>query len=111
MSRDIEPGERLEPARLLQDPQPARRELEAPPSREHNLFRGRTYAYCLSADELETMYDIGRFRVLATEDLDRQRYAGRASHMRQDLRSLITQGLITRRKLYVGPKKEELIVV
>jgi hypothetical protein len=80
-------------------------------SREQSLFQGRTYAYSLSADELETMYDIGRFRVIATQDLARQRYAGRDRHMRQDLRSLITQGLVTRRKLYVGLKKEELTVV
>jgi len=82
-----------------------------PPSREQTLFRGRTYAYSLSADELETMYDVGRFRVIATEDLARQRYAGRDAEMRQDLGSLLSQGLVTRRKLYVGVKKEELTVL
>src|SRR5215831_12080973 len=81
------------------------------PSREQSQFRERTYAYSLSADELETMYDVGRFRVIATEDLARQRYAGRDAEMRQDLRSLLSQGLVTRRKLYVGLKKEELTVL
>jgi hypothetical protein len=57
------------------------------------------------------MYDIGRFRVVASDDLARQRYTGRTPDMRQDLRSLITQGLVTRRKLYVGPRKEELTVL
>src|SRR5215467_5164712 len=108
MSRDIEPDERHEPTRLPHDSQAAQREQERPaPSREPSSFRGRTYAYSLSADDLETMYDIGRFRIVATEDLARQRYADRGGDMRQDLRSLITQGLVTRRKLYVGAKKEE----
>src|SRR5215831_3034568 len=81
------------------------------PSREQSQFRERTYAYSLSADELETMYDVGRFRVIATEDLARQRYAGRYAEMRQDLRSLLSQGLVIRRKLHVGVKKEELTVL
>ena len=112
MSRDIEPSERLEPTRVPHDSQATHREVEMPPpSREQSLFRGRTYAYSLSADELETMYDIGRFRVIATEDLALQRYAGRDAEMRQDLRSLLSQGLVPRRKLYVGVKKEELTVL
>ena len=65
MSRDIEPAERLERTRVPQDPQAARRETEVRPSREHTSFRGRTYAYSLSSDELESLYDIGRFRVIA----------------------------------------------
>jgi hypothetical protein len=111
MSRDIEPTERLEPTRQPQDPEAAKRELEVPPSREHTPFQGRTYAYSLSADELETLYDIGRFRIIATEDLAKQRYSGRAADMRQDLGSLRGQGLIVRRTLFVGHDRKKLTVL
>lgn len=57
------------------------------------------------------MYDIGRFRTVAVEDLSKQRYTGNAGQMRQDLRSLVAQGLVQRRTVWLGPKKGTLAVL
>jgi len=113
MSRDVDPGERTHvtpvPERV---PEGREAQLERTvPSRERMAFTGRNYAYNLSWDELETMYDVGRFRVLATNDLIRQRYPGRTTELREDLRSLLAQGLVARRTLYVGRQKEKLAVL
>src|SRR5215471_589280 len=55
------------------------------------LLRGRTFRLCDS--ELETMADLGRFRVVAVADLARFVY-GDAARMEQDLRHLKRQGLV-----------------
>src|SRR5207253_2429421 len=113
MSRDIEPSERTDAARGPQDRVPSREDSveKAALSREPRPFVGRTYAYQLSPDQVETLYDVGRFRVLAVEDLAHQRYAARPGDMRQDLHSLLAQGLLSRRTLYVGTNREKLTVV
>src|SRR5215470_2093446 len=114
MSRDIDPGERTYTPSAPVPRAPETREPppeKVAPSRERMAFTGRNYAYQLSRDEIETMYDVGRFRVLAAEDLARQRYPGRTGALREDLRSLLAQGLVTRRTLYVGRQKEKLTVL
>jgi DNA-binding PadR family transcriptional regulator len=80
-------------------------------SREHALYALRGCSYRLSAAELETMYDIGRFRTIALEDLARHRYQGDASQMRQDLRLLNAQGLVQSRTVSVGGRRQSLPLV
>jgi len=80
-------------------------------SPESRAIRGRTYAYCVSPADLETMRDIGRFRTVAIEDLARIRYAGDPERMRQDLRALADQGLIQCRTAWTRANRERLVVV
>lgn len=80
-------------------------------SREPQTISGRTYAYCLSPAELETMREIGRFRTVAMEDLARIRYQGNADQMRQDLPALADQGLIQCRTAWTRANREKLAVV
>jgi hypothetical protein len=62
--------------------------------------------YSISPDERESMYDIGRFRVLKSHDLAQLKYQGHQSRMDQDLRSLMTQGLIQRKTAWTGKSGE-----
>jgi hypothetical protein len=80
-------------------------------SRERRPLIGHNYAYCLSEAELETMRDIGRFRTIAADDLTQFRYGGKAGPAREDLRSLQDQGLIVRRTVWTGGKKDCLTVL
>lgn len=81
------------------------------PSREHALVRMRGSIYRLSPAELETMYDIGRFRTVAIVDLARHRYRGEIPAMQQDLRALRAQGLVQTRTVWNGPRIQNLPVV
>lgn len=55
-------------------------------------LRDRTYT--LRTSELQTMADIGKFRAIATKDLERVAYAGNRKHLETDLTNLRRQGLI-----------------
>ena len=87
----------------------ARADAIAPRDRE--LVRDRGRIWRVSEAELKTMYEIGRFRTVAIEDLLRHQYNGQALPMQQDLRSLAAQGLIQRRGAWIRRKKATLEVV
>ena len=53
--------------------------------------------YSLRPSEIQTLTDVGRFRVVAVEDLANLGYAGDRSRMDSDLRNLVQQGLLQRR--------------
>lgn len=77
-----------------------------PALRMHERVREGSRIYSLSADERETMFDIGRFRTVSTTDLADLKYQGNPSQMRADLHSLLTQGLIQRKTVWTGRDKE-----
>ena len=52
--------------------------------------------YSLRASEIHTLTDVGRFRVVAVEDLANLGYSGDRSRMDNDLRNLARQGLLQR---------------
>jgi hypothetical protein len=85
------------------------RALARPDSRAHGRGREPVERYQLSRDEVETLREVGRFRVVNTEDLQRFRYQGDSAATRQDLRSLREQGLLTRRTF--GDRGRKLAVV
>jgi hypothetical protein len=85
------------------------RENREKPARRPEPARLRTYE--VSASEGATLYDIGRFRTVAEEDLSRQRYGRNNRQMRQDLRSLAEQGLVQRRTVLLNRNKGKLAVV
>jgi hypothetical protein len=66
------------------------------PRKPYDL-RNRTYR--LRDSEIETMVDIGKFRALATKDLEELAYAGNRSHLNADLLNLRNQGLILQREM------------
>jgi len=77
-----------------------RRQRELPPfgNRRTAVARGdRTYR--LRETEIRALQEIGTFRAVKEEDLLKYRYAGEATRMDQDLRSLARQGLVERRQI------------
>ena len=110
MDREIESYVRQEADREVAQPT---RESSSPekPSCERRPLVSRTYAYCVSPSELETMKDIGRFRTIALDDLARHRYRGNGEQARDELRSLQDQGLVERRTIWTGGKGERLTVL
>ena len=113
MDRDIGQDERevLERPRAEKSPETARERQSAPAERERETVLQRDRGYQIGPTERETMYEIGRFRTVAVEDLARNKYMGNETQMRQDLRSLIAQGLIQRHTACVGRDKAKLAVL
>jgi DNA-binding MarR family transcriptional regulator len=66
------------------------------------LFHGRDRAYRLRASEMRALIDLGKFRVIAAEDIAKYLYGDRQDWARQDLRNLAAQGLV-RRRTFQGP--------
>jgi hypothetical protein len=62
----------------------------------------RDHAYRLRGSEIHTLTDLGRFRVIATEDLAKHSYREDREEMQKDFRNLTRQGLI-RRRTFEGP--------
>ena len=60
-------------------------------------FRGRTYA--VRSSEIETLGELGKFRAIASEDLEEFRYCGEKDRMRPDVANLIRQGLVTEKSV------------
>ena len=60
-------------------------------------FRGRSYA--VRSSEIETLTELGKFRAVATEDLEEFRYHGERDHMRPDVVNLIRQGLVAEKSV------------
>ena len=114
MSRGYEPGERLDSPRSSDGREPSPNEsLKTDEAREHAPdqasqsasralrrateprtvceLRGRTYR--LRTSEITTMVELGKFRVVAKEDLAEFAYRGDYDRMRPDVENLFRQGL------------------
>lgn len=97
MERDLdrEPLERSEPLARERTLEVARA-LEL--SREREVVRDNNRVWRVSDAEHQLLWDIGRFRTVAVDDLLKYAYAGRGRELRDDLRSLSAQGLVRRRR-------------
>jgi hypothetical protein len=62
-------------------------------------YHDRTRTYALRDSEIFTLTELGKFRVIATEDLSRFAYDGNQARMEQDLQSLRKHGLISQREI------------
>jgi len=71
----------------------------------------RLRPYDVRGAQGETLYDIGRFRTVAEEDLCRQRYHANKRTMHRDLRSLAEQGLLQRRTVWLNRNADRLAVL
>ena len=67
--------------------------------RSRTIYRGRNREYCLRESEVQTLTDLGKFRMVPADDLARFAYRGDRSLMESDLYSLSRQGLIEQRSI------------
>jgi hypothetical protein len=79
--------------------------LRDPKSREHSEIRYARQIYRWSELERAVMLEIGRFRTMDEEDISRVFYGGTERPFREDLKDLQNQGLIERRSIAVGKKR------
>ncbi|HVS88662.1 MAG TPA: hypothetical protein VHF01_10640 [Candidatus Acidoferrum sp.] len=63
------------------------------------IYRGRNREYSLRESEVQTLTDLGKFRMVPADDLARFAYRGDRSRMESDLHSLSRQGLIEQRSI------------
>jgi hypothetical protein len=129
MSRDFSPQERddferrpLEPESRVKDREPERQELEksirSSPSHERptqgrqppicfrdgrQLVYDRDRTYSLRESEIRTTVELGRFRVIASQDLADHAYSGHREQAGRDVQNLIRQGLV-RKGIFEGPE-------
>lgn len=61
-------------------------------------FYDRDHAYLLRTSETRTLIELGRFRVIAAQDLATHAYQGQRERMQEDIRNLARQGLIRQRR-------------
>lgn len=83
------------------NPRPSRHDIiRARLSRPfRTAYHDRTRTYALRDSEIFTVTELGKFRVIATEDLSRYAYDGNQARMEQDLQSLRKHGLISQREI------------
>jgi hypothetical protein len=62
--------------------------------RARTIYRGWNREYSLRESEVRTLTDLGKFRVVPTDDLARYGYNGDVSQMESDVRNLARQGLV-----------------
>ncbi len=113
MDRDL-PSDAMNPEIHPQDPRedghsPLEQRRERPDEMPWRPDVRREYS--LSESQLQTLSEIGRFRTLANNDLERYRYQNDTARMRQECRALLSQHLIQTRPLWCGRDKERLTVV
>jgi len=76
---------------------PDHRDLPLRSGHERTQYSDRDRTYSLRPSEIHTLTDVGRFRVVAVEDLANLGYPGDRPGMDNDLRNLVRQGLLQRR--------------
>jgi hypothetical protein len=76
---------------------PDHRDLPLRSDRERTQYSDRDRTYLLRTSEIHTLVDVGRFRVVAVEDLASLGYSGDRPGMDNYLRNLVQQGLLQRR--------------
>jgi len=67
--------------------------------RSRTIYRSRNREHCLRESEVQTLTDLGKFRLVPADDLARFAYRGDRSRMESDLHSLSRQGLIEERSI------------
>ncbi len=88
---------------------------EQPSKREEHIGSPRTYhvrdrAYLLRDSEMQSLQEIGKFRVIAAADLAKHAYGGNRERMQKDIRDLGRQSLIKDKTIEVSQKKTLRVV-
>lgn len=81
------------------------RPREVPPKEERTVLYDRYRAYDLRESEAQTLTDLGKFRIIAADDLARFGYDGDKGRMEQETTNLIRQGLIEEKRVEVSLSK------
>jgi hypothetical protein len=68
-------------------------------NRSRTICRGRNREFSLRASEVQTLTDIGKFRVVPADDLARFGYQGNRTQMEGDVRNLTRHGLVEQRTI------------
>jgi len=63
----------------------------------------RDQSYALTESEIRTIVELGKFRVIATENLIQHAYANDREHAGRDVQDLVRQGLV-RKGIFEGPE-------
>jgi hypothetical protein len=71
--------------------------------RSRGLFYDRDHGYRLRESEVRALVDLGKFRIVAVDDLATHAYSGHCGELRDDLRNLLRQGLV-RKGVFEGPE-------
>jgi hypothetical protein len=78
--------------------------------RERTEIHNRDRSYSLRPSEVHTLTEVGKFRVVAVEDLAKHAYAGDRSRLDSDLRNLIHQRFVARRDTSVLKKESQQVL-
>ena len=81
------------------------RPREVPPKEARTVLYDRYRAYDLRESETQTLTDLGKFRVIAADDLARYGYDGDKGRMEQETTNLIRQGLVEEKRVEVSLSK------
>ncbi len=107
----LPPEDRDRDLRTPPTPAQARTSERAPEERRHDLqFRDgravlydRDRGYRLNESEVRTIVELGKFRVIAANDLSEHAYAGNRELAERDVQNLVRQGL-ARKGTFEGPE-------
>ncbi|MGB7435138.1 MAG: hypothetical protein WBR26_25270 [Candidatus Acidiferrum sp.] len=85
------------------------------PTRDDRSDSPRTYhvrdrAYRLRDSEMQSLKEIGRFRVIPVSDLAKYAYGGNRERMEKDIRGLARQSLLTDKTVEISQKKTLRVV-
>jgi hypothetical protein len=88
---------------------------EQHPTRDERSDSPRTYyvrdrAYRLRESEMQSLKEIGRFRVIPVSDLAKYAYGGNRERMEKDIRGLARQSLLTDKTVAISQKKTLRVV-
>lgn len=78
--------------------------------RERTEILDRDRSYSLRPSEIHTLTEVGKFRVVAVEDIAKHGYAGDRSRLDSDLRSLIHQRLVEQRDTSAIKKESQQVL-
>jgi hypothetical protein len=78
--------------------------------RERTEFHNRDKSYSLRLSEIQTLTEVGRFRVVPVDDLAKHGYGGARSRLDSDLRNLTYQRLVARRDTSVLRKASHQVL-
>lgn len=81
------------------------RPKEVPPRDSRAVLYDRYRSYDLRESEIQTLTDLGKFRVINAHDLARHGYGGDKSRMEQEAESLVRQGLAEGKRVELSLSK------
>jgi hypothetical protein len=87
----------------IQESAPHQRNSERRSSARRTVLYDRDREYLLDESEIATMRELGKFRVIAVEDLLQHAYRGQSVELERDRQALLRRGLV-RQGVFEGPE-------